>query len=334
MRRREFIGAIAVGVAGWPLSIRADQPTKTPLIGVLLAGRAEDPFSKLFTSAFPMLMKGERSSASIQKTEIQYRFSGGDTNATQDYARELIGMRPAVILAITNTSMAALHHETTNIPVVFINVSDPVGMGYVESLARPGGSVTGLTPFEPSLGSKWLSFLKELAPSIEDVGVIFNPEPGNNSGSFLRAIESAAPTLAIKRIVTPHTNSADIERTIVDLGSTSGSGLVFLPDALTYVRRNEIAQLTAKGRIPAIYPWRDFVTAGGLMSYGPHEGYTNEIFRQAADYVSRILNGEKPAEMPVQAPTRLILTINAKAAKTLDLKIPANLMALADEIVE
>ena len=182
MRRREFIGAIAVGVAGWPLSIRADQPTKTPLIGVLLAGRAEDPFSKLFTSAFPMLMKGERSSASIQKTEIQYRFSGGDTNATQDYARELIGMRPAVILAITNTSMAALHHETTNIPVVFINVSDPVGMGYVESLARPGGSVTGLTPFEPSLGSKWLSFLKELAPSIEDEGVIFNPEPGNNSG--------------------------------------------------------------------------------------------------------------------------------------------------------
>ncbi|MGZ5546202.1 MAG: ABC transporter substrate binding protein [Limisphaerales bacterium] len=125
-----------------------------------------------------------------------------------------------------------------------------------------------------------------------------------------------------------------MEHTIVDLGNTSGGGLVFLPDALTYVRRNEIAQLTAKARIPAIYPWRDFATAGGLMSYGPHEGYTNEIFRQAANYVSRILNGEKPAEMPVQAPTRLILTINAKAAKTLDLKISENLMALADEIVE
>jgi putative ABC transport system substrate-binding protein len=245
-----------------------------------------------------------------------------------------IGMRPAVIVAISNTSMAALHHEATSIPVVFINVSDPVGVGYVESLSRPGHSVTGLTPFEPSLGSKWLSFLKQLAPSIEDVGVIFNPEPGNNSGSFLRAIESAAPSLAIKRIVTPHTNSADIERTIVGLGNTSGSGLVFLPDALTYVRRNEIVQLIAKQHIPAIYPWRDFVIAGGLMSYGPHEAYVDEALGQAAKYVNRILNGEKPAEMPVQAPTKLALTINARTAKTLGLEMPGSLMALADEMVE
>jgi putative ABC transport system substrate-binding protein len=230
--------------------------------------------------------------------------------------------------------MAALHLEATGIPVVFFNVSDPVGMGYVESLSRPGHSVTGLTPFVPSLGSKWLSFLKELAPSIEDVGVIFNPEPGNNSGSFLRAIESAAPLLSIKRIVTPLTNSADIERTIVDLGNSSRSGLVFLPDAFTYARRNEIAQLIAKQRIPAIYPWRDFVTAGGLMSYGPPEAYRDEIVRQAANYVSRILSGEKPAEMPVQAPTKLVIAINARAAKTLGLEIPASLMALADEVIE
>jgi putative ABC transport system substrate-binding protein len=285
-------------------------------------------------STFPKLMKDERASASGAKTEIQYRFSGGDTDATRASARELIGMRPAVIVAISNTAMAALHHEATNIPVVFINVSDPVGAGYVESLSRPGHSVTGLTPFEPSLGSKWLYFLKELAPSMEDVGVIFNPEPGNNSGSFLRAIEGAAPSLAIKRIVTPHTNSADIERTIVNLGNTSRSGLVFFPDALTYVRRNEIAQLIARQRIPSIYPWRDFVTAGGLMSYGPHEGYQDEVLREVANYVKRILNGEKPAEMPVQAPTRLLLVINARVAKALGLEIPAKLMALADEIIE
>jgi putative ABC transport system substrate-binding protein len=301
---------------------------------VLFADRAEGAFSKLFMSAFPKLLKDERGSASNPKTEIQYRFSGGDTDATRTGARDLIGMRPAVIVAISNTSMAALHHEATSIPVVFINVSDPVGVGYVESLSRPGHSVTGLTPFEPSLGSKWLSFLKQLAPSIEDVGVIFNPEPGNNSGSFLRAIESAAPSLAIKRILTPHTNSADIERTIVGLGNTSGSGLVFLPDALTYVRRNEIVQLIAKQHIPAIYPWRDFVIAGGLMSYGPHEAYVDEALRQAAKYVNRILNGEKPAEMPVQAPTKLALTINARTAKTLGLEIPGSLMALADEMVE
>ena len=254
---------MAIGAAGWLLSIRTGQSTQSPLIGVLFADRAESPFSKLFLSAFPKLMEDERRSESSPKAEIQYRFSGGDTDATRASAREVISMRPAVIVAISNTSMAALHHEATSIPVVFINVSDPVGMGYVESLSRPGHSVTGLTPFEPSLGSKWLSFLKQLASSIEDVGVIFNPEPGNNSGSFLRAIESAAPSLAIKTIVTPHTNSADIERTIVDLGNTSRSGLVFLPDALTYARRNEIIQLIAKQRIPAIYPWRDFVIAGG-----------------------------------------------------------------------
>jgi len=150
----------------------------------------------------------------------------------------------------------------------------------------------------------------------------------------LRAIESAASSLAIKRIVTPHTNSADIERTIIDLQNPSRSGLVFLPDALTYARRTEIVQLIAKQRIPAIYPWRDFVTAGGLMSYGPNEGYTDEVVRQAANYVSRILKGEKPAEMPVQAPTRLVIAINARAAKALGLELPASLMALADEVIE
>lgn len=203
----------------------------------------------------------------------------------------------------------------------------------MESLSRPGHNVTGLTPFVPSL-DKWLSFLKELAPSVEDVGVIFNPEPGNNSGSFLRAIENAAPSFAIKRVVTPHTNSGDIERTIVDLGNTSRGGLVFLPDALTYVRRNEITQLIAKHRIPAIYPWRDFVTAGGLMSYGPHEGYRDEMVREGANYISRIVKGEKTAEMPVQAPTKLVISINTRAAKLLGLEIPASLMVLADEMIE
>jgi putative ABC transport system substrate-binding protein len=286
-------------------------------------------------SEFPKLLAHERGPASSAKAEIQYRFSGGDTDATRASARELIGMRPALIVAISNTAMAALHHETTNIPVVFINVSDPVGVGYVDSLARPGHSVTGLTPFEPTLGSKWLSFLKQLAPSIQDTGVIFNPEPGNNSGAFLRAIEGAAPSLIIKTIVTPHTDSADIERTIVGLGNTSGKvGLIFLPDALTYVRRHQIVQLIAQQHIPAIYPWRDFVLAGGLMSYGPHEAYVDEVLRRTANYVNRILNGEKPAEMPVQAPTRLTLSINAKTAKALGLDITAGLMALADEIIE
>jgi ABC-type uncharacterized transport system substrate-binding protein len=333
MKRRQFILALGAA-AGFSLSVRADQPAHAPLIGVLFADRADNAFARLFMAAFPRRVEDERKRTSGSKADIQYRFSGGDTDATRASARELIEMRPSVIVAVTNTAMAALHQEATNIPVVFINVSDPVGTGYVESLSHPGGSVTGLTPFEPSMGSKWLSFLKELAPSIEDLGVIFNPEPGNNSAGFLRAIESAAPSFAIKKIVTPHANSADIDRTIVDLGNASRSGLIFLPDALTYVRRNEIVQLIAKQRIPAIYPWRDFVTAGGLISYGPDAGYTDEFLGQAASYVNRILNGEKPAEMPVQAPTKLVLSVNTKAAKALGLDLPASLIALTDEIIE
>lgn len=334
MKRRDFITMIAVSAAGWPLSIRAGQSAGPPLIGVLFADSAESPFAKLFTAAFPQRLADQRGRASGAQEVIQYRFSGGDTDATRACARELIEMRPSVIVAVTNTSMAALHHEATTIPVVFVNVSDPVGMGYVESLSHPGGSVTGATPFEPSMGSKWLSSLKELAPSIEGLGVIFNPEPGNNSMGFLRAIESAAPSFAIKRIVTPHGNSADIERTIIDLGNTSRRGLVFLPDAVTYARRNELIQLIARQRLPAIYPWRDFVVAGGLISYGPDAGYTDEFLRQVAGYVNRILAGEKPAEMPVQAPTKLVLSINARTAKALGLEIPARLMALADEMIE
>ena len=209
MRRREFVlGLTMLGNVG-----RASAQGRARRIGALIA----EP------SAGDVLETSLREKGWIlgQNLLIEYRITRGDTNLSQAYARELLASQPDVLFAVSNTSMAALHREATSIPVVFINVSDPVGLGYVESLSRPARTVTGLTPFVPSLGGKWLSLLKELAPSVEDVGVIFNPEPGNNSGSFLRAIESAAPSLAIKRVVTPHTNSADIERTIVDLGNTS-----------------------------------------------------------------------------------------------------------------
>ena len=196
MRRRDFISIMALGAAAWPLAVRAEQPNSAPLIGVLLPTRADDAFSKLFVAVFGRAVH-QRSSASGQNLKIEYRFGGGDTDLTEAFARELISMRPTVIVAESNTSMAALHKASTTIPIVFVEVSDPVGMGYVSSLSRPGGSVTGLTPFEPSLGSKWLSFLKEIAPGVEDVGVMFNPEPGNNSKSFLRSIEGAANSFAI-----------------------------------------------------------------------------------------------------------------------------------------
>jgi putative ABC transport system substrate-binding protein len=332
MKRREFITALGGGAA-WPLVARGEQLNTASLVGVLLASRADDIFSNGFMTAFSEAVRVHRS-ASSQKIKIEYRFGAGDADLTRTLAGELIGMRPAVIVAVSNTSMAALHQASSAIPIVFINVSDPVGMGYVDSMSRPGGRVTGLAPFEPSLGSKWLSFLKDLAPGVEDVGVMFNPEPGNNSRSFLLSIESAAKSFAIKRVVTPHGESADIERTIIDLAKTSRSGLVFLPDALTFARRNAIVELIAKQRIPAIYPWRDFVVAGGLISYGPGIAYGDEFLGQAAGYVNRILNGEKPAELPVQAPTKLAISINSRTANALGLEVPARLIALADEVIE
>lgn len=332
MRRRDFISIMGLGAAAWPLAVRS-KTDSAALIGALLPTHADDALSKLFVAVVGKAVH-EQSSASGQNIKIEYRFAGGDTDLTESFARELISMRPAVIVAVSNTSMAALHHASTTIPIVFVDVSDPVGMGYVNSLSRPGGSVTGLTPFEPSLGSKWLSLLKELASGVEDVGVMFNPEPGNNSRSFVQSIESAAGSFGIKKVVTPHGESADIERTILDLGKTSHSGLVFLPDALTYARRKALVESIAQQHIPAIYPWRDFVVAGGLMSYGPGATYTRQHFSQAADYVIRILKGEKPAELPVQAPTKLVLVINATAAKALGLEIPARLIALADELIE
>jgi putative tryptophan/tyrosine transport system substrate-binding protein len=195
------------------------------------------------------------------------------------YAKELTGMQPDVILAHTNTGMAALHREASAIPIVFVMVSDPVGMRYVDNIARPGRNVTGFTPFEPSLGGKWLSLLKEIAPSVQHVGLLFNPETGNNASPFVRSIEVAAPALGIKSIVSPLRESAEIERMISAHGQVPNSGLIFLPDALTSAHRERIVALVAQHRVPATYPLRSFSTAGGLLSYGVD---VEQLFREAA----------------------------------------------------
>jgi putative tryptophan/tyrosine transport system substrate-binding protein len=331
MRRREFFGVLGGVAATWPLAARGQQPNRIPVVGVLLSTGAHDQLAKTVIATFEKALQ-ERGWVPGRNLEIQYRFGSGETDVTRAYARELIGMQPTAIFAISNTSMAALHSETSKVPIVFIAVSDPVGMGYVDSLSRPGRNVTGFTPFEPSLGSKWLSLLKEIAPTAEHIGVVFNPEPGNNSASFLQSIELAATPLGIKSIVTPRGDSADIERTIVALGKAPRGGVIFLPDALTYAHREAIVSLMAQQQLPAIYPWRDFVVAGGLMSYGP--GVVGEDLRLAASYVDRILKGEKPADLPVQAPTTLAIVINAKTAKELGLEVPAKLITQADEVIE
>jgi putative ABC transport system substrate-binding protein len=263
--------------------------------------------------------------------QIEYRITGGDTNLSRAYARELIGLQPDVLLAVTNTSMAALHAEHSNIPTVFAMVSDPVGMHYVESFSRPGGNVTGFTPFEPTLGGKWLSLLKEAAPNVEHIGIVYNPEPGNNSSAFRKSINEVASKLGIVSVETPSGDSSDIDRLIRSLKDQPNSGLIFLPDAITGARRVQITTLVAQCRLPAIYPLRLFCEVGGLMSYGVK---TDKIAAGAASYVDRILRGANPAELPVQAPTEFEFVVNQNAAQQLGLQLPPLLLARADEVIE
>jgi putative ABC transport system substrate-binding protein len=227
--------------------------------------------------------------------------------------------------------MAALYAEHSNIPTVFTWVSDPVGMHYVESLSRPGGNATGFTPFEPSLGGKWVSLLKGAAPNVEHLGIVYNPEPGNNSAAFRKSIDEVANQLEITSIETPSGDSSDIDRLIHSLKDKPNTGLVFLPDAITAVRRVQITALVAQCRLPAIYPLRSFCEVGGLMSYGVK---TDKLLADAASYVDRILRGANPAELPVQAPTEFELVVNQKTARQLGLQLPSLLVAGADEVIE
>lgn len=256
MRRREFI--IGLGVLASIRRSRAEE--RIHRLGVLAA-------SPVTAKALEAALK-DRGWSVGRDLHIEYRITGGDTDRTRQYARELLAQRPDVLFAETNTSMAALHAEGTTIPTVFDMVSDPIGMHYVESFSKPGRNVTGFTPFEPSLGGKWVALLKEAAPTTEHIGLIYNPEPGNNSAAFRKSIDEVANASGIVSVDQPVGDSSDIERLILSLKDRPRSGLIFLPDALTSMRRDQVVALVAQCRLPAIYPLRLFCDAGGLMSYG------------------------------------------------------------------
>jgi putative tryptophan/tyrosine transport system substrate-binding protein len=319
MRRREFI----LGLAMLANVGRASAQGRTRRVGALIPEPAQANFLET-----PLREKGWILGRNLQ---IEYRITRGDTNLSQAYARELLALQPDVLFAVTNTSMAALHAEHSNIPTVFAMVSDPVGMHYVESFSRPGGNVTGFTPFEPSLGGKWVSLIKEVAPNVEHIGIVYNPEPGNNSSAFRKSIYEVASKVGIASIETPSGDSSDIDRLIRSLKDEPNGGLIFLPDAITFVRRVQITALVAQCRLPAIYPLRFFCEAGGLMSYGVK---IEKIIAGAASYVDRILRGANPAELPVQAPTEFELVVNQKAARQFGQQLPPALLARADEVIE
>jgi putative ABC transport system substrate-binding protein len=319
MRRREFI----LGLAMLASVGRASAQGRARRVGILYTEPGQANF--LETSL------REKGWILGQNLQIEYRITRGDTNLSQAYARELLALQPDVLFAVTNTSMAALHAEHSTIPTVFAMVSDPVGMRYVETFSRPGGNVTGFTPFEPSLGGKWVSLIKEVAPNVEHIGIVYNPEPGNNSSAFRKSIDEVASKVGIASIETPSGDSSDIDRLIRSLKDEPNSGLIFLPDAITSVRRVQITALVAECRLPAIYPLRIFCEAGGLMSYGVK---IEKIFAGAASYVDRILRGANPAELPVQVPTEFELVMNQKAARPLGLQLPPALLVHADEVIE
>lgn len=318
MRRRDFI----VGLAILSNAHGASAQDRARRVGALLVEQTQANILETVLT--------ERGWMLGRNLTIELRITGGDTNLSRAYARELVAGRPDVLFAVSNTSMAALHAEHSGIPTVFAMVSNSVEMGYVKSFARPGGNATGFTPFEPSLGGKWVSLMKEAAPDVDRIGIVYNPEPGNNSSAFRKSIDEIARRVGIVAIARPSGDSSDIDRLIRSLKDQPKSGLIFLPDAITYARRGQITALVAQCRLPAIYPFRAFCEAGGLMSYGVK---IEKVIASGAVYVDRILHGASPAELPVQGPTEFELVVNQQAARRLGVELPPALLARADEVI-
>jgi putative ABC transport system substrate-binding protein len=326
MRRRRFISLLG-GAAALPLAARAQQGERMPRIGVLMAFAKNDPETTMRLAAFRRGLE-KRGWAEGRNIRIDYRFVPVGTRA-QMPAKELIALQPDVILAHTTQVTAILQQESRAIPIVFVNVSDPIGSGFVASLARPGGNLTGVLHLEAGIVGKWVAMLKEIAPRLARVSILANPLGGYNY--FLRAAQAMAQSLAVEIVPSPVANSVDIERAIVAFARIPNGGLVMPPDATTVVHRNLAITLAAQNRLPAVYSLHVFVADGGLMSYGTDQV---DLFRLASNYVDRILRGDKPADLPVQVPTKYETSVNLKTAKALGLTVPPGLLVAADEVIE
>jgi len=262
---------------------------------------------------------------------LDFRWGIGERDQMQKLASELVELKPDVILGMTTPAVTALVQETKTIPIVFVNIVDPLGRGFISNTGRPGGNVTGFLNYEFSMAGKWLETLKQIAPSVRRVAVLFNPQTAPYANAFIRVAEAAAPSLGISPIAAGVHDDGELERTMADLARQPGGGLIILPDAFTVGHRDQIVACAARYRLPAIYPLRVFAANGGLVSDG---GDPTDLFRRAASYVDRILKGANPGDLPVQAPTKFDLVINLKTAKVLGLDVPSTLLARADEVIE
>jgi putative ABC transport system substrate-binding protein len=330
MNRRAFISLLGGAAAAWPLGAHAQQGARMRRIGVLMHLAADDPEGQTRLAAFLQGLQ-EAGWAVGRSVSIDVRWAAADVDAMQRFAKELVALQPDLIFTSSTPAAAAMVQATRTIPVVFVLVADPVGSGYVASLPRPGGNVTGFTPIVASLGGKWAELLKEIAPRITQVTLLFNPPAAPFIESYLKPFKAAADSLGMEAIAAPVNDMLELESFIATQARKPNTGLVMMPDAFTELHRAEIASLAVRYRLPAVDWSRSFAGDGGLISYGP---YLVDEFRRAATYADRILKGEKPSDLPVQAPTKYELVINLKTAKALGLAVPDKLLALADEVIE
>ena len=329
MRRREFITLLGGAAAAWSLGARAQQPERMRRIGILLNASSDDPQYQAWVGAFlqALALLGWTIGRNVR---IDTRWAGANAAEIRRHAAELVALAPDVILAHGAGPVAALLEATRTVPIVFVAVIDPVGGGFVDSLARPGGNTTGFTLFEYGISGKWLELLKEIAPRVTRAAVLRNPAIASGSGQ-LGAIQAVAPSFGVELSPVNVRDAGEIERAIAAFARSPNGGLIVTASAAAQLHRDLIITLAARHKLPAVYADRIYVTGGGLISYGPDR---IDQYRRAAGYVDRILKGEKPADLPVQAPTKYELVINLKTAKALGIEVPPTLLARSDEVIE
>jgi putative ABC transport system substrate-binding protein len=329
MKRREFITLLG-GAAAWPIAARAQQADRMRLIGVLMAYAESDTEGQAFVAALREALQklGWTEGGNIR---IDTRWATPDVQLIQRVAKELVALQPDLILSPNTPTTAELLQQTRTIPIIFVNVADPIGSGFVASLPRPGGNVTGFITMEPTMAGKWLELLKEIAPRIVRVALLFNPATATYIDIYLKPFKAAASSFGVEAIAAPVRDTTELESVIAALAREPNSGLIVAPDIYLQARRAEITSLAARYRLPAVYPFRMYTEVGGLLSYG------NDLldnYRRAPAYADRILKGAKPSELPVQLPVKFEMTINLKTAKTLGLDVPLFLQQRADEVID
>jgi putative tryptophan/tyrosine transport system substrate-binding protein len=331
VKRRDFITLLGGAAAAWPLAAQAQQGERMRRIGVLMGYPESDSEAQTKIAAFRDGLQ-KLGWTEGRNTRIETRWATpADAESMERFAKELVALQPDLILSSTTPTTAALLQQTRAIPIVFATVADPVGSGFVASFPRPGGNVTGFVVFEASLPGKWLELLKEIAPRVNRIAFLFNPATATYAEFYLNPFKAAAASFAVEAIAAPVRDRSELESVVSAQAREPNGGLIVMPDSFTDLHRAEITSLAARYRLPAVYPRRIFTEVGGLLSYGIDQ---LDNFRLAATYADRILKGEKPADLPVQAPTRYELVINLKTAKALGLDVPATLLARADEMIE